>query len=69
MVIVVISNKKCIPASAEHNFTPVVNSIFINILPANHWFQRLYEAALISTVANSEKLKSLTKRYQIIFEV
>jgi hypothetical protein len=68
MVIVVISNKKCAPPSPKGGLTRTANSIFLNILPANHWFQRFYAAALIPTSGNSEKAKSLTQRYPNIFE-
>jgi hypothetical protein len=63
MVIVVISNKKNTHPGPEDASTRAANSIFLNILAANPWFQRFYEIALIPPSSNSEKAKNLTQRY------
>jgi hypothetical protein len=63
MVTVVISNKKNTHPGPEDASTPTANSIFLNILAANPWFQRFYEIALIPASSNSEKAKNLTQRY------
>jgi hypothetical protein len=67
MVIVVISNKKQIPPSPKPDFTSTANSIFLNILPVTHWFQRFYPIGLRRPSRNPNKAKNLAKRYQNIF--
>lgn len=64
-----ISRKQYPTPGSEDDFDRMANSIFLNILAANHWFQRFYPAAITSASAKSHKAKNLTKRYQIIFEV
>jgi hypothetical protein len=59
----VVSPRQYPARSPEDDFDRIANSIFLNILAANPWFQRFYPAALRSGSGNAHKAKNLTERY------
>ena len=51
-----ISRKQYPTPGSEDDFDRMANSIFLNILAANHWFQRFYPAAITSASAKGTNI-------------